>query len=535
MNHAPVAQLETEAKVGGAAALCWKVAAKVPACHSIQPERVAGLETGFRSSGAERPPGSEKPGKLGLAIAKASHQIVFKSPGLKSRKVRVRVPSAALRLPRAWSYSKWTRLATLSLLAGGILRLGWILVHPPFDHVYSDMSFYVEYANELVAGSPLARGSQLFPPGTSLVLAAVLKPFDLMSRLFSSFDFSQAARWTSALLWCSLSVLTAFFAWRLAHVIGGPAAGAITAFLSSFWPLHIGYAGYFLSETPSSAFITGALWLIYRGRLQQHRHPLGWAIPAGMLAGAAIVTRTAFVLNLALALTPMVFGLRRYKLALGGTLAAMATLVAVVGMIQLKASGHPTVFGENAGVNFLQGHCDVNAVVLGQPGGYWLHLQSPTHLQKRTGRTYIFPSQRAWDHSFFLNQGIACIRQDGSQHVFRIFRNIGDLFATTVPWPFVSEEPAVRSTAKAVNWGYSATLPVVILGALILQRRDRPHHQLNASIVFLSHLFCIAIVAILFYGDPRLRIPYDVFGLALLATAASQLLSGKSTALKERL
>jgi hypothetical protein len=40
----------------------------------------------------------------------------------------------------------------------------------------------------------------------------------------------------------------------------------------------------------------------------------------------------------------------------------------------------------------------------------------------------------------------------------------------------------------------------------------------------LLQLACVLVVAILFFGDPRVRSTYDVFGLALLASCIADVL-----------
>ena len=45
----------------------------------------------------------------------------------------------------------WTWIAVGAIAAGLVLRLVWVLVlHPPFEHVYSDMAGYVDRATKLV-------------------------------------------------------------------------------------------------------------------------------------------------------------------------------------------------------------------------------------------------------------------------------------------------------------------------------------------------------------------------------------------------
>ena len=61
-----------------------------------------------------------------------------------------------------------TRVAWTAWIAGGLLRLVYLLVlHPPMQHVYSDMAGYVARAQALVAGHTPGIADSLYPPATS--------------------------------------------------------------------------------------------------------------------------------------------------------------------------------------------------------------------------------------------------------------------------------------------------------------------------------------------------------------------------------
>jgi hypothetical protein len=53
--------------------------------------------------------------------------------------------------------------------------------------------------------------------------------------------------------------------------------------------------------------------------------------------------------------------------------------------------------------------------------------------------------------------------------------------------------------------------------------RRRAPGRASGETVMLLQLACVLVVAILFFGDPRVRSTYDVFGLALLAASIVEL------------
>ncbi len=85
---------------------------------------------------------------------------------------------------------------------------------------------------------------------------------------------------------------------------------------------------------------------------------------------------------------------------------------------------------------------------------------------------------------------------------------MADLFATTDPWP-----PRGK-LGKLVAWhneAYCWTLLFILPAAFWLGRRRWPENWL------LIQYLTVLPVALVFYGDPRYRIPYDMFGI-LMAT-----------------
>ena len=64
---------------------------------------------------------------------------------------------------------------------------------------------------------------------------------------------------------------------------------------------------------------------------------------------------------------------------------------------------------------------------------------------------------------------------------------------------------------------YSIALPVILFQTFLLVRRRRRRGEPSGELLMLVHMACGFVTAMIFLGDPRYRIPYDVFGLALLA------------------
>jgi 4-amino-4-deoxy-L-arabinose transferase-like glycosyltransferase len=404
--------------------------------------------------------------------------------------------------------NRWDRIALSSVVAGAIVRIIWgLVIHPPFDYLYSDMGSYVERAQRFATGAGLLRFDAFFPPGTHMLLAA---PMTL-------FGTERAGLWAGAVLWCALSVAIPFFAWRLARLLLTPPAAALTALFCAFWPLYITYGGYFTSEIPSLAFLLASLWAGYRaGRLS------GWAagwlgLSAGLYGGVAVANRPQFILNLAVLAVPMLFSLRRQALALAGILAGSALILAGTVLHNSAAAGKPTGLSENAGLNFWMGHCDVHDVTTADPvRNITFTFGNPVWAQLGRGGSYYFEGYLVWDQAFFYEMGLRCIEKNGVGHVRVLARNVLNMGATTVPWPQVNED-GQRGVVRLSNLAYSLLLPFVVIYSGFVIIRGRGSGRSSGEAVMLLQLACVLVVAIIFFGDPRVRSSYDVFGLALLA------------------
>jgi 4-amino-4-deoxy-L-arabinose transferase-like glycosyltransferase len=403
---------------------------------------------------------------------------------------------------------QWDRMALATVLAGGIVRIFWgLVVHPPFDYLYSDMGAYVERAQRLAMGAGLQRYDAFFPPGTHILLAAPM----------ALFGTQRAGLWAAAVLWCALSAAIPLFAWRLARLLLTPAAAALTALFCAFWPLYVTYGGYFTSETPSLAFLLASLWAGYRAA-RLSGIPAGMlGLAGGLLGGVAVANRPQLILNLAVLVVPLLFRLRRQ--ALTGIVAGSALILAGTALYNSAAAGKPTGLSENAGLNFWMGQCDVHDVTTTDPAKNITYtFSNPVWAQLERGGSYYFEGYLVWDQGFFFDMGLRCVERDGLGHARVIARNVLNMGATTVPWPQVNEDGQLR-VVQLTNLAYSLLLPFIGVYSTSVIIRRRASGRWSGEAVMLLQLACVLVVAIFFFGDPRVRSTYDVFGLALLAAS----------------
>jgi 4-amino-4-deoxy-L-arabinose transferase-like glycosyltransferase len=412
------------------------------------------------------------------------------------------------------AWRAWNRLAVVSIVGGAAIRLVWgLFLHPPLNYVYSDMGGYVDRAIRVATGGALSRFDTFYPPGTHLLLALPL----------SIFGHGRRGLWVASVFWVLLSAVVPLLAWRVALRFMSRPAAAITATLCAIWPLFITYGGFFLSEIPSIVFLLLTLWLAMRAAEGSGRDAAIAAALAGLSAGAALAIRPQLVLNVAIA-GWMMLRKREHRARIAG-LAGLGLIIPVASVLVVNAAAAGRFVGisENGGLNFFQGHCPVHTVTTGNPTTGFLVFASPVVVENNRGLDYVFPTHLAWEQSYFFRQGLRCMKADPAGQFEVVARNVADLGITSVPWP-QAEDRGLRRLVRPTNVTYSALLPSIVVASIFLARRKRRQGRRGGERFLIAHLLAVLPTAVVFYGDPRFRVPYDVFGLALIAVLIAEVL-----------
>ncbi len=405
---------------------------------------------------------------------------------------------------------RWDRFALAAIGVGAVARGIWIFwLHKPLDYLYSDMSTYLAGAKQIADWHGLDAYTTFQPQGIHLLLAVPL----------AVLGDGRAGLWGAAAIWWVLAAATPFFAWRLARLLLTPAAAALTALFVAIWPLTVTYSGYFLSESPGLALLLASLWLGYEAQRRVGRPALLLGALAGALGAAAVAIRPQYLLNLAILVLPFL-PRRRLNLKAAGAVAAVAvTLLIGVCAFDTAIAGRPTTLSREGGVTFYLGQCRIRHVdVRTATTGYV--IEPPVYVLTG-GNVAHFSGRQIWEDGFFYRKGLHCLADDGWRWPVHAARVLADMTATSIPWPQVGQ-PTLSDVTDWTNtvYGYGL-LPLAILLALVRIVRRVPTAAGEKAL--LAHLLCIVPVALVYFGDPRFRSTYDVFGLALLATALTDL------------
>lgn len=423
-----------------------------------------------------------------------------------------------------------------------VSRLVWVLlVHPPGDYVSSDMRLYVERARLIAEhGWPApSRGLAWQAFGTHGLLSV---PF----RLFGSEPPFTGAAVLWGLIGAAAVPLTYLLACRLLRERWQRRAAGVAALL---WYPNVSTTGFFLSETP---FLTAQLlsmyWLVVC--VQEGRR--AWL--AGLASAAAFMLRPQSAVFYALVFGVWLLNVRRLPQVRVRQLVGVATpLVLALGFSLWRFHYHTGYWGgiaENANMNLTAGRCHN---ITTQAFRTKAELRkSERKKEEKTGRRVSLPGFRSLQDTYPPWHPLA-LRPALADKTIRLVGYIGD--------PFVHRDIREKCYAKTglleqlrysfvnvmLQWFVARQWPdttgpysrvflpisevyrhifqiVVLLPSLlglgVALRRVRSDPALALLAVCLVGAM---IIAAIFFGDPRLRTPYDPYSIILGLFAAGLL------------
>ena len=427
-------------------------------------------------------------------------------------------------------------LLTLTVLAL-LTRLLWVLViHPPGNYVFSDMGMYVKRATDLAVNGPRdgVRDLAWQAYGTHFLLAL---PF----KLFGAGAPFRAA----AVLWGLLGAAAVPLTYLLACRVLPTARLAKTAGVAALlWYPNLSTTGFFLSETP---FLCMQLLAVYW--LVQVLQTGARAWPAGLAAALTFMLRPQSALFFALVFGLWLVNARRLPWVRVKQLLGVAVpLLLALGFSVWRYHSHTGRWdgiAENANMNLTAGRCH-NIVTQA--------FRSKADLKKsekknntNDGRRVSLPGYRTLKQTFPDGHPLGLNPAMGSDTI-RFVGYIGD------PWIHRSlREECYRRTGVLGQLQYSLVnlslqwfiarqwpdnsknhqyfLPVaevyrylfivvVLLPSLVgvglgLARWRRAPAATLLALCLLTSM----ILAAVFFGDVRLRTPYDPYALILALLA----------------
>jgi len=410
------------------------------------------------------------------------------------------------------------------LVAALVVRLHWnLVVHPLGDYVYSDMNGYVSRADRMLdKGLTPHEYSSFFPYGTHWLVFA------------SKWVFGRENFAALGVIYALLGALTVAFAYAATRRASAfpwvaPAVGLVGVF---YYP-HLSLGGYVLSEVPFGFFLMGAV--LSSLRLADHgRHVDAWLM--GTCAALGTVVRPQLMVSVALlGLFWLVWRKRLPKLRF---VHLLESAVPVVIALSLSAAllhhntGRYGLVSENGSFNLVFGRCHASKISTTPDGkGHGrVHFRPPSFLQvknheaeskkkRRPPRVALEPALEdelsypgyIGDERKLMEYVRECIDKTGPWGQLKYgYVNASLLWRFNVPWPDSGRSQWRQVSKVWTNIHRDGLAIPALLGLLVLLWRRTVKQGLLAV-----HFLALLVVSAIYFGEIRIRTPYDYLIIAL--------------------
>lgn len=423
------------------------------------------------------------------------------------------MPASTANRLHAWLHrNRWLIVAVLAALA---VRLHWnLMVHPLGDYVSSDMRGYVSRADQLIDrfGDPMEYHG-FFPYGTHYLLA-------LLKVVFGKDNFTAIG-----IAYAIMGATIVGYGYRIAERVSSrawvpPLLGIILVF---YYPL-ISLGGYTLSEIPFGVFLCMSTLALLR-LVQDGRTRDAWL--AGIFAGMATIFRPQILMSIAVFAVVWVLMRKKMPKVRFKHLAFAGIPIAVVLVFSAVRLHHHTgrwgLVSENGRFNQLFGRCHNKKAVatpeepsrgrirFGPPPLIQLEKRAKTapdswvQLDPAIGAELAYTGYIA--DAAPLNELMRkCIQKTGVWGQMKYAAvNVLMLAGYNTPWPDSGRDMWRRTAQQWQGWHTALiTFPALLTIFTCFWRRTITRHGVLAL-----HLWAIIVTAAIYFGDTRLRAPYD--------------------------
>jgi hypothetical protein len=396
-------------------------------------------------------------------------------------------------------------------------------LHPPFCDAYSDMGGYIDRARDIF-DKPWAPDPSVafFPYGTHLLVFSVQRVFGRES------DFAVGVAFAL------IGTAAVTFSYLAARRLLGERTRlslAIGLMLALYVPW-VRNGSFVLSETPLAAAIAISSWLALRvadeGR-SRDAALLGVTLALGMTFRPQLLASVLMLGVVAL------WARKRSSVSARSIVFVTVPIVLVLAASAVRTHYHTGRYGlvsTNGAFNLALGRCHPLWLSSANGGSYSSPSFDRLHgYAERNGMRPLIELDPAlgenltldgdlWDGAPALALARKCIATTGfARQVKYSLSHIVLLWFYNAPWP------SPRTVTSAVFAILAALLvPGFILSLVLARQRDALRVWILAA-----HVFGLLATAIVFYGEARLRLPYDgvlltlaVYGYAEAASARAR-------------
>jgi hypothetical protein len=185
-----------------------------------------------------------------------------------------------------------------------------------------------------------------------------------------------------------------------------------------------------------------------------------------------------------------------------------------------QLTGYPGLVSTNGGLNFYQGRSHVRDIRFNdRQRGFEFLFASPVAVQKgyKTNTSFDFGP---YESSRLFEEGMKVARQDIPGTIYLSVEHVLDLFHTTVIWPSCCAGGSIEGVVKYFNIIF---IYIIILPSILPLIFDFKRFVLSNAILPYIAIVSNIIVVMIYYGDPRFRVPFDMFSIMLTAYLISHI------------
>jgi hypothetical protein len=421
-------------------------------------------------------------------------------------------------------------IVTLAALA---VRLVWNLsVHRPMDFVFSDMGGYLERARTSIDFPDQPRGYfALFPWGTHWLLS-------LLQRAFGRDDKAGMGA-----AYAVIGAIGVGYAFALCRRLTRSrwTSRAVGAALVVYYPW-IALGGYLLSEPPFTLFLCATA---FHGLAYADRGRARSAVLFGVTMAAAAIFRPQILASLPLYGVAVLWRRRSFRRVRPAVIlpAVILPLALVTAVSAVRVRFHTGRYGFIAGngpLNLAFGRCHATSIHAVAPdrrsdysppslGGLaaWgaHHPGSFFQLDPAMG-TSLTVNGHVWEAEPFEALARECVRATGlARQVRYSLAHVALLWFFDPLWPD-GGQPRFGPYMAASQVAHDVLVLPAALWAMARALRRRRARALLLSL----HVLSLVAVAVVYFGDTRLRAPYD----GILITLAAISYAGMIGAVRRR-
>jgi 4-amino-4-deoxy-L-arabinose transferase-like glycosyltransferase len=394
------------------------------------------------------------------------------------------------------------------LFLGLLFRFFYVfIIHPPENYLFSDADKYYESAKKISKGIKENVEDTFYPPATPFV--------------YSVFFYTKNRFRYIKLFNVLISTLTCILVFLISKCLFGNLAAFFGFFVSSFNCLFIDFTGYLMSETLYTFVLAMMFYCFLLSIIAKHqKYRKLFSILAGLFLIIAGAVKAAILLFIPFFCIWWFFNFKKYKIFWNSVFYCIGFIpLAFLLALRFYSLTHEIgLISSNAGFNFFQGRSHINlATFVDKKGNIVKEIGSPVAIYKN----YLYNDTfkvHYYNSNWFYHKGIEEIKKDIPRTIAFSVSNFFDLFISIEIWPtcFSPLGPWI----KVANILF---VFLIIIPAVFFLFYNFPFFLNGHQLLVTFPVLVIVLTSIIYYGDPRFRVPFDIFFIIIASFFYSQI------------